>query len=549
MTSKLWMLGIMAMSTPALAAPTAFVDVTVVTGERPRALAHQTVLVEEGRITAVGPAAKMKLPPGATEIAGSGKFLMPGLTEMHGHLPGGNLPTDVAESWLTLFAAAGVTTVRGMQGAPNQFALRERIGRGELLGPALVLYSPMLGGGELKTPEAAAARVREHKQTGYDGLKIGEGLSPAVYDAIVATAKEVGLPFAGHVPNEVGVARAIAAGQKTIEHLEGFVEALASGASTATPMTVAPDSKVAIDTLDFGKLPPLVTALKKADAFVVPTMAVWRTLFADAPIEELRQRRGLAYMLPNMVASWEKGEIEAEAKAAPIEQRRKLTRARDRILAAIARAGGRIALGADAPQVYSVPGFSLEPEAVAMVAAGMTPAQVIESGTTAAARALGRAGEVGQVAVGQRADLILTEANPLSDVRNIFRSAGVMLAGRWLPRTEIDRRLGAIAQGNQYPTDAEIKDVALRPEEKTAVLGKYALPTPKVTLAVYEDQGKLMVRDLARQDAHVLRPQGNGTFLVPSLKARVRFEPPTGKAGNIVWGFAGAKEMKGPRTD
>ena len=162
---------------------TAFVGVNVVPGDSPELKPNQTVLVRGGRIVEVGPAAKVKVPAGATRIEGAGKFLMPGIAEMHGHLPDERAPESQVERVMTLFVAAGVTTVRGMQGAANQLGLRDNIARGELLGPRLFLYGPPMTGNDL-TPEAAAKRVEEQKKAGYDGAEDPGGIKPEVYEAI-----------------------------------------------------------------------------------------------------------------------------------------------------------------------------------------------------------------------------------------------------------------------------------------------------------------------------------------------------------------------------
>ncbi len=170
-------------------APVVFENVTVVPMDRDRVIERQTVVVRDGRIAEIGPAGKVRAPAGATRIEGRGKYLMPGLAEMHGHLPGPQTPPEVTENILFLYVANGVTTVRGMQGHPSQLELRRRVAEGSLLGPALYLAGPALSGQSAPSVEAAQRMVREQKAAGYDLLKIQEGLSREVYDAIVAAAK------------------------------------------------------------------------------------------------------------------------------------------------------------------------------------------------------------------------------------------------------------------------------------------------------------------------------------------------------------------------
>lgn len=545
---------------PAAEAVTAFVGVTVVPADRQRVIPDQTVVIERGRISKLGPAAKVKVPVGATRVDGAGKFLMPGIAEMHGHLPNDQQPEEITRQWLTLFVANGVTTVRGVQGAPGQIALRDRIARGELLGPRLVLYGPALGGAEL-TPEEGRKRVNEYKQAGFEGLKISEGLSLATYQAIMAEARRLRLPVAGHVPNAVGLARALAAGQDSIEHMDGYLEALAGddlaakdhpaskpGAPDAQPRRRASaGSWLVLDQIDEKRIPALVAATRKAGAVVVPTMEVWRTLIGDFDPARLQKLPELTYFHPRTVKEWT--ERSQRTDLDPLPDRQRVMAVRDRLLEALADAGGLVVLGSDAPQVFSVPGFSLRHETAAMVKAGMSPWQVVESGTAAVARYLKAARDQGTVAVGKRADLILTEGNPLDDVANIFRNAGVMVNGRWLPRAELDRQLAEIATALRYPADAEVKDLPVAASEVAAVVGSYRHQDNTITVARDKDTSKggqegltLTSTDKSGSRTLRLRAQGDGVYLMPEVKAKVTFDvdKATGKATTLVGQQGGA---------
>src|SRR6185295_16663080 len=200
----------------------AFINVNVIPFDRERIIAGQTVIVRDGRIVEIGPAEKTRVPAGALQIDGRGKYLMPGLADMHVHLyPGAGAPDDLASQQLQLFLANGVTTIRNMIGKPEHLMLRDRVAKGELLGPAIYTAGPPLLGNNVPTPEAAERIVAEEKKAGYDLLKVHEGLSPETYAAIVATANHVGIPFAGHVTATVGLKRALDAHQTSIEHLDG----------------------------------------------------------------------------------------------------------------------------------------------------------------------------------------------------------------------------------------------------------------------------------------------------------------------------------------
>jgi imidazolonepropionase-like amidohydrolase len=421
----------------------AFTHVDVVPLDQEGVLPDQNVIVSAGLITAVGPAAETAVPPGATEIDGTGRFLMPGLAEMHGHLPRADMPAQVAEDLLFLFVANGVTTVRGMQGDPKQFELRGRIERGELVGPRLVLGSPAIGGGTVASAEDAARLVREHHAAGFELIKVHEGLSTEAYAALVATATELGIPFAGHVPDAVGLLAALEARQATIEHLDNYVEALAG--DRAPPGMTAVGAL--LEAVDMTRLDALVEATRASGAAVVPTMVVWEDgLFPTRGLEESKAARPeLVYAAPGILEGWL--ELFARRSAeGDVEVNRKVGALRREILRALHRGGVRILLGSDAPQVFNVPGFSIHREMRLYVEEGMTPYEVLASGSRHVAEHLGAADRFGTVAPGREADLVLLEGNPLEDIGNAARIAGVMARGRWLAPSEIRARLDEIAE-------------------------------------------------------------------------------------------------------
>ena len=202
-----------------------FRDASVLPMDRERVAAGQTVIVRGGRIEWVGPTAQARVPEGATVVDARGKYLMPGLSEMHAHIPGAQAPAQAIEDILFLYVANGVTTIRGMLGAPNQLELRERARRGEILSPTIIVGAPSLNGNSAPTPEAGVALVRQHKAAGYDFLKLHPGLSRATYDAVVDAAAEAGITLGGHISQDVGLARTLEARQGTIDHLDGYLEA------------------------------------------------------------------------------------------------------------------------------------------------------------------------------------------------------------------------------------------------------------------------------------------------------------------------------------
>jgi imidazolonepropionase-like amidohydrolase len=315
-----------------------------------------------------------------------------------------------------------------MQGLLPHLELKSRIARGDLLGPRLWVPGPPLTGNSAPTPEAGRRMVEEQHAAGFDHLKIHEGLSLETYDTIVATAKRLGMRFAGHVPDAVGVYHALESGQASIEHLDNYVETIGG-----------PDSA------DDARLTKVVAATCAARAWTVPTLALWETFYGTEDSMTLANREELRYVPQAWRANWAQ-QLAQMRRGAPSVEKRLITLAlRRKILKALQTAGCPIALGTDSPQLYSVPGFSIEREMRSMAAAGLTSQQILSEATHQPARYFGAEQEFGSVAQGQRADLLLLNANPLADLRNIARRAGVMVNGRWLPEADIQARLERIA--------------------------------------------------------------------------------------------------------
>ncbi len=408
----------------------AFVGVNLVPMDTERVVANQTVVTRDGSIVAMGPVESTDVPANALRVEGNGMYLMPGLAEMHGHIPDPEEPQQLTEDVLFLYVANGVTTVRGMQGAEGQLDLRRRVNTGELVGPNLYLAGSSFNGDDVLTAEAAIEKVHVQKAEGWHLLKVQSGLSLATYDGMVETAHAESMRFGGHVPADVGLIHAIEAGQETFDHMDGYVEYVADGAGN----------------LDEARLAEVVTRTREADAWIVPTMAVREVLRGALSVETVRAYPEAQYMPPEMVEQWiarvESNFANPDFDPAAVRQ---LIANRMRVLASLHEGGVGVLLGTDAPQVFSVPGFSIHREMERMVAAGMTPYEVIASGTRNVGEYFQNEDHFGTIEVGTRADLILVEANPLDDVSNIARRAGVMVRGQWLSEADIQERLARIA--------------------------------------------------------------------------------------------------------
>ena len=437
----------------ATAQPVAFVDVNVVPMDRERVLERQTVVVRDGRISAMGPAASVAIPAGTLRIDARGKYLIPGLAEMHAHIPGANASEQVLRDLMFLYVANGVTTIRGMLGAPNQLELRSRTASGDIVGPTIYVGAPSLNGQSAASADVARALVRQHKTAGYDLLKLHPGLTREVYDAIAETAREVGITFGGHVSQGVGIEHTLATRQSTVDHLDGYLEGALPDSIRRGMETGTVPFGVAVRSVDDAKLRDLARRTREAGVWNVPTAYLWESFFSAEAPEEMAKRPEMKYASPQAVTAWsnqKRNRIQQDAQnnVTPADAQAYLA-ARRRILKALGDAGAPLLMGTDSPQMFNVPGFALHREIALMVEAGLTPYQVLESGTrnvaTYAAQDLKLDGRFGTVAVGNRADLVLLDGNPLADIGNVSRRSGVMVRGRWLASGEIQKGLDEIA--------------------------------------------------------------------------------------------------------
>jgi imidazolonepropionase-like amidohydrolase len=431
-----------------LAQATAFVDVSVIPMDRERVLEHQTVVVQDGRIVSVTPAASAQLPAGAVRIDGRGKFLMPGLAEMHAHVPPQGASEQLLKDIMFLYIANGVTTIRGMLGATYQLDLARRLNGGAMVGPTFYVAAPSINGSTAPDPATAARLVREHKAAGYDLLKIHPGPSRATYDSTVAVARQVGITLGGHIPAAVGIDHALASRQATIDHLDGYVEGSVSDdmkRRLASPTdTVYPQQMWRA--VDPAKFRGYARRTREAGVYNVPTMFLWENFTVPDTAEAIAATLPEFKYAPRM---WVNGWMEQKRQRTRLDRQLGVTPAdaalhislRRQMLKALADEGALLLMGTDSPQMFNVPGFALHRELLVAAKAGLTPFQILQSGSVNVAKyareVLELDGAFGTVAPGQRADLVLLDANPLSDVANLAQRAGVMVRGRWVSGDEI----------------------------------------------------------------------------------------------------------------
>lgn len=419
-------------------AATAFINVNVLTMTDEHIVSGQTVIVEGGLIVEIGPVDSTPLPEDSVIVDGTDRYLLPGLAEMHGHIPAA--ASSELGRVLTLLAANGVTTVRGMLGQPSHLALREDLRQGRLFGPRLITSGPSLNGSSVSGPADAVRQVEAQHAAGYDFLKIHPGLDVDEFAAIAAAARRLDMPFAGHVPEAVGLERALAEGITTIDHLDGYLAAMMPANSDASGGYGGFFGVLLADQLQQSKIANLVAQTVAAGTWNVPTEALFEHRVSSLTTAELSQRPEMQYMPVPTVQQWANArqQLENERGYSPALGDRAV-RIRRQLIKALHAAGAGLLLGSDAPQVFNVPGFSVHHELAYLVEAGLSPYAALSTGTSAVARFLGS--NSGIVAIGRDADLLLLDANPLDDIRHTHRIHGVMLRGNWHSAEDLQKRL------------------------------------------------------------------------------------------------------------
>jgi imidazolonepropionase-like amidohydrolase len=323
---------LMGAAAAAQAEPIAIVGVNVLPMAGPERLADQTVVIDGDRILAVGPRARTRIPPGARRIQGRGLTLIPGLVDMHVHLaPTPGAPGDAAQRAMAVMLGHGVTTARGMAGSPNNLVVRDAVESGTLLGPRFYAAAPGLHVQSAPTAEAARTAVASARTAGYDLIKSHHIVDPAIWQAVQDEAKRVGMPTAGHVTNQIGLHRAMAAGQQ-IEHLDGVIHALLPEG--------APERQ-----LDFSQIPPpqvVLAASKATDAQIealarrlvaakswhVPTIALFEKIVDQgATPEALRAHPDMRFVPEQSLQQWaqQRAGFLAQAGYTPKRPRRSST--------------------------------------------------------------------------------------------------------------------------------------------------------------------------------------------------------------------------------
>jgi imidazolonepropionase-like amidohydrolase len=440
----------------------ALVHATVIDGTGAATRGDLTIIIRSNRISEIAKSSTIALPANVQVINASGKFVIPGLWDMHIHW--------YDKDYLPLFIANGVTGARMMWGTPNHQEWRKEIEQGSLPGPRMYLASQLIDGPNPLWPDSlsvtneadARQAVRKVKATGADFIKVYSVLPREAYFAIADEARKQGLPFAGHVPIAVSVKEAAEAGQKSIEHLTGILngcsthegellkttqQILREVAAANRPMSVLSakmrePNRLALETYNPIKAGLLFTELKKHGTWQCPTLVVLRNI-SSLNDPAITSDPRIKYMPPQFKSMWDQAN-DSRFKSRTAEDfalGKKLFQKDLEIVGAMQRAGVGILAGTDTGNPYCFPGFSLHDELALLVQAGLTPMEALQAATRNPARFMGREEDLGTVEKGKLADLVLLEANPLDDIANTKRIDSVIFDGRLFSKSYLNEML------------------------------------------------------------------------------------------------------------
>jgi imidazolonepropionase-like amidohydrolase len=416
-----------------------------------------TVIVQGKQILQLGKSASTTVPKAARVVDGRGKYLIPGLWDMHVHeIFGAWLPED-EKITPVLFVANGVTGVRDMGGDLEPLKKwRARIAEGKLLGPRMIIAGPMLDGPIPQFPSSAPVKdaaegrriVDELQKNGADFIKIQSLIPRDGYFAAADEARKLGIVFAGHVPDKVRATEASNAGQKSIEHLTGVFEGCSTVEDELMAAPRGPGRGRFLSTYDPERAKALIALFLKNQTWQVPTLywergewLIEQTNSGPDPLEKYAPVAWRDRTWPMFTRDISKG-----WSTDPVADREKFFQAELKMVGEMNRAGVPILAGTDtAAGVRVYPGFSLHDELELLVRAGLTPMEALQAATLNAGKYLDLA-DTGTIEKGKRADLVLLDSNPLVDIKNTRTIQSVVLAGRYFSRTDLDHLLHQVEE-------------------------------------------------------------------------------------------------------
>jgi len=426
-------------------------NVHIISMENDQVMENQAIHIRDGEIIDIVPMTQAASKFSGKEMTDAkGAYVFPGLAEFHAHLPvAADGSTQLQEESMWLYLANGVLRIRSMLGHPTHIALRDRVNSGQAAGPRVFISGPSFNANSVTSPEQASQMVIDQKRDGYDHLKIHPGVELDEMWAIAKTANAEGIPFGGHVPLEVGLENSLESGFKSVEHMDGFLEALLPDDLVIDPTTSGPFNLKLVSQVDMSKLPGLIELTLEKGPWMAPTLTLFDRYFGYIPADEFRRAPEMKYLPGLLIQQWvnTKKQLEAtgvlskENVAPYLEFRRKL-------FLSLHQAGVPIIMASDSPQVFNVPGFSIHHEIALMSEAGMSNYEILKTGSVNTAEYMGMENKWGMIKKGMAADFVLVEKNPLEDLATMQKPIAVVIQGKMIERAELQKELDRIEQNH-----------------------------------------------------------------------------------------------------
>ncbi|HCX29032.1 MAG TPA: hypothetical protein DHU55_04555 [Blastocatellia bacterium] len=438
--------------------PFVFTHVTVIDATGATAKPDMTVVIIGDRITTLGKSRKVRVPANAQVVDATGKYLIPGLWDMHVHVFRNASQRPPNEYYFPLFIANGITGVRDMWTKLDKVAqvelwrkqFTERPGTVPRFGAVGTIVDGLPAtwpnSDTVSTADEARRMVDTLKAGGVDFVKVYWNLSREAYFAIADQTKKQRIPFAGHVPISVSALEASDAGQRSIEHLDGISLACSTEEerlSKIKPSDLPPGKyqQQVFDTYDEQKCARLFSHFAKNSTWQVPTLSIFQRFNIDP--NTLANDERLKYIPMAEREEWKRFITRLEKRTLEQNAQRRLQVA-FKLIGGMRRAGVEFMAGTDLGNEYLYPGFSLHDELVLLVQAGLTPMEALQAATQNPAKFLGRLDSLGTIEKGKIADLVMLDANPLEDISNTRRINAVVVNGRYLPKEALQRMLAEV---------------------------------------------------------------------------------------------------------
>ncbi|MFC3417261.1 amidohydrolase family protein [Algoriphagus hitonicola] len=427
-------------------------NVHVVSMENDQVLKDQAIYVSEGKIQKIIPLTAQTPRMSADQVIdGNGAYVFPGLAEFHAHLPvADDGSTQLQEESMWLYLANGVLRIRSMLGHPSHLDLRSRVQSGETEGPRVFISGPSFNANSVSSPEQAAQMVRDQKDAGYDHLKIHPGVELDEMWEIANTAKEVGIPFGGHVPLAVGIENALGSGFKSIEHLDGYMEGLLPEDFEIDPTTSGPFNLKLVDKVEMEKISALIQKTLDQSTYMAPTLTLFDRYFGYVPADEFRMAPEMKYLPGPLIQQWVNSKKQLE-RAGMLDREfvEPYLAFRNQLFMELHRAGVPMIMASDSPQVFNVPGFSIHHEIELMSKAGMSNYEILKTGSVEPANYMNAEADWGMIKEGMLADFVMVTDNPLENLKTMQKPLGVMMEGKWYDQVRLQAELDRIEKNHE----------------------------------------------------------------------------------------------------